>query len=200
MQTWPQPKNLKELGGFLKLAGYYWKFVASYAQKALPLTEQLKKDQFNWGEKATQAFEELKNAMTHVPVLTMPDFSKVIIKETDASSYGLGAVLLQEQSPVAYYSHTLGPRACLKWIYEKELMAIVFVVMKWRPYLLWRHFIVKIDQQSLKFLLEQRVVGTKYQKWVTKWMGYNFDIQYKSGASNRVANPLSRRPEQIEFA
>lgn len=128
----------------------------------------------------------------------MPDFTKPFIIETDASGFGWGAVLIQGQQPMAYYSQVLGPQARLKSIYEKELMAIVFAVLKWRPYLLGRRFIVRTDQQSLKFLLEQRIVGTEYQKWLTKLMGYDFDIQYRSGASNRVANALSRLDSSVE--
>ncbi|KAL8115725.1 hypothetical protein AgCh_022282 [Apium graveolens] len=75
---------------------------------------------------------------------------------------------MQDERPVAFFSKLLGPKAQLKSIYEKELMAICLPVQKWRYYLLGRHFLVKTDQQSLKFIMQQREIGVDYQKWVNK--------------------------------
>lgn len=132
--------------------------MAGYANIAAPLTQQLKKDNFLWNE-ATAAFEALKQAMTTVPTLVLPDFTKVFTVETDALSFGIGAVLSQDDNPVAFFSQTLGHRAKLKSIYERELMAIVLAVLKWRHYLLRRRFLIKTNQQSLKLLMEQREIG-----------------------------------------
>ena len=188
--TWPVPTNLKALRGFLGLTGYYQKFIRNYAQIAKPLTEQLRKDAYGWNEAAFSAFIALKQAMTQAPVLSLLDFSKLFFIETDASNCGLGAVLLQEQHLVAFFSKTLGRRASLKPLYEKELMAIVFAILKWGHYLLGRHFVFRTDQSSLKFLLEHL---TKYQKWLTKIMGYDFEIIYNPGMTNQAADALSRR-------
>ena len=116
----------------------------------------------------------------------LTDFSKQLLIETNASIFILGVALTQKGHSIAFFSKTSGKRASMKPIYEKELMAIVFAILKWRHYLLGRKFIVRTDQSRLKFLLEQQEVGVEYQNWLTKIIGFDFEIRYNPRASNKV--------------
>lgn len=157
MTAWPKPKTVKQLRGFLGLTGYYRRFIAGYAGIASALTELLKKDSFAWSPEADSSFVNLKKAMTSAPVLRLPDFERPFCVETDASDLGIGAVLLQDNHPIAFFSKKLGPRRRVASTYHKELYAIVEAVQKWRQYLLGREFIIRSDQKSLKELLQQVV-------------------------------------------
>ena len=196
---WPAPTSIKGLRGFLGLTGYYRKFIKNYGKIAKPLTDLLKKGAFGWNEEAQCAFEQLRSLTTEAPVLALPDFNKSFAIECDASGKGIGAVLLQESRPVAYFSKVLADRTATKSTYEKELMALVLSIQHWRPYLLGRKFTVYTDQRSLKYLLEQRVTTQDQQVWLSKLLGYDFEIIYKQGINNRVADALSRREVEGEL-
>ena len=129
--------------------------------------------------------------MVDIPLLTMPNFQLPFEIETDAFGMGLGSILMQSRKPLAFFSQALSERARRKSVYEWELMAIVFAVQKWRQHLMGHPVIIKIDQRSLKYLLEQRVLVGEQQKWVSKLLGYDFEVQYKLGKDNRVADELS---------
>ena len=124
------------------LKGYYRRFIHRYAQLATPLTDQLKKDNFRWNDMATAAFEKLKSIILTAPVFAIPNFSIPSVVEAHASRKGLGVVLSQNKHPIAYFSKALGLPGEAKSIYEKELMAIVLAVQKWRHCLIGRHFVV----------------------------------------------------------
>lgn len=199
VKQWPQPKNITALRGFLGLTGYYRRFVESYGKIARPLTDLLKKEGFKWSEKALQAFARLKAAMTQLPVLILPDFTKPFVVETDASGVGIGAVLSQGDRPIAFISKAFSSKGRVKSVYERELLAIVFAVTKWRHYLTGHKFTIRTDQKSLKHLLEQRAVSVEQQKWTSKLLGLNYSIEYIPEKDNRVADALSRLPAQEEI-
>ena len=192
IQKWPQPQNVSQLKGFLGLTGYYRRFVKGYGSICKPLTTLLKKNQFHWNQEATDAFQTLKMTMITPPVLALPNFSEDFIIETDASGIGIGAVLMQKGHPLAFISKALSPKHQSLSVYEKELLAIVYAVTKWHHYLSGRHFSIKTDHQSLKHLLQQRITFPSQHSWFTKLMGYDYDICYKKGKENVVADALSR--------
>ncbi|VFQ92985.1 unnamed protein product [Cuscuta campestris] len=148
------------------------------------------------GTAPVNAFEDLKNAMISTPVLCLPDFSLLFVVETDACATGIGAVLLQGEQPVAFFSKKLGPRLLAASTYHKELYAIVEAVQKWRQYLLGREFLIRTDQRSLKQLVQQVIQTPDQQFYVRKLLGFCFRIEYKTGASNKVADALSRMHEE----
>lgn len=136
------------------LASYKRRFIKGYGILSKPLTELLKKNCFNWSDASTEAFYKLKQIMCSGHVLALSDFSTEFVVETYVSDEGLGAVLMQKGKHVAFLSIALSDKHKAFSVYEKEMLAMVLDVEKWRPYLLGGHFKVKTDHQSLKFLLQ----------------------------------------------
>ncbi|KAL0291894.1 UNVERIFIED_CONTAM: Retrovirus-related Pol polyprotein from transposon.6 [Sesamum calycinum] len=135
MKSWPLPKDVKRLRGFLGLTGYYKKFIKDYGTISRPLTELLKKDGFFWTDSAIAAFEQLKATMVSAPVLVLPDFAKPFVVEMDACDKGIGSVLMQDHRPTAHLSKVLGPKNQGLSVYEKEFLAILLAITKWKHYL-----------------------------------------------------------------
>lgn len=119
--------------------------------------------------------------MISAPVLRLPDFSLPFIVKTDACGTGIGAVLMQEGHPIAFLSKALSPQNLGLSIYEKELLALVMAITKWRHCLIGNHFIIRTDHQSLKYLLEQRLTNTLQHRWLAKLLGLDCEMQYKRG-------------------
>lgn len=130
--------------------------------------------------------------MTSAPVLALPDVTNPLTLETDACDAGIGAVLSQEGRPIAYLSKALGPKNAGLSTYDKELMAIIMAVSKWRHYLQGNQFIIKTDHQSRSNLLEQKLNHHLQHKALTKFIGLDYIIQYSKGKHNVVPDILSR--------
>lgn len=197
MENWPTPTTTAALRSFLGLTGYYRKFIQNYGTITAPLTQLLKKDGFHWSEAAKKAFHTLKQAMIQAPVLALPDFAKQFVVEFDASGTGLGAVLMQNDQPIAYYNKALSGRALGRSTYEKDLMAIVLSIHQWRNYLLGRRFRIHTDHKSLKYLLEQRILTMDQQRWLVKLMGYDYELENRLGRENLATDALSRKHREL---
>ena len=149
---YPVPRNPTNVRAFLGLCGYYHYFIPHFSQIAQPLLELTRKTEaWHWNEPQHKVFEELKSKMCVAPVLKQPNFKKKFYLQTNASAYGVGAVLSQEGDipttsalskhqkpvlhPVAYYSATFIPAEQNYNIYERELLAVMKALTHWQPYL-----------------------------------------------------------------
>ena len=223
IKDWPTPKTPKEVHSFVGLASYYRRFIPNFAKWAGPLHalivpasfkqkirrgEMKKSDlpEFQWTPACQEGFDQLKKALTEAPVLAYPDYSKPFILETDASLKGLGAVLSQkgddnEIRVVAYASRSLRPSEKSMRDYSSakiELMALKWSVCdKFKDYLLGSKFTVFTDNNPLCYIKSSKL-GAAQIRWLSELALYDFDIVYRTGKSNLVADALSRRPEVEE--
>ena len=193
IKEWPVPKSIKELRGFLGLAGYYQKFIRKFGIISKPLTEMLKKNNFIWHEGALEAFRNLKQALCEASILALPDFTKLFVLETDACDTGIGAILSQEGRPLAFFIKGLGVKHLGLSIYKKEYIDILMAVDKWRHYLEQDQVVIQTDHKSLTYLLDQKIHTHIQKKGLTKLLGLNYRIRYRKGKENKAANALSRR-------
>ena len=130
--------------------------------------------------------------MSSCPVLALPDFSQSFVLECDASGEGIGAVLMQNNHPIAFESRKLKDYECHYSIYDKEMLAILHALTKFRQYLVGARFKVKTDHNSLKYFLEQKELNERQHKCLSKIQAYDFEIEYLKGKSNVVADAFSR--------
>ena len=142
IMDWPTPKKVKDIQTFIGFANFYHQFIEDFSGIVKPMTSLLRKDAtWKWSDAEENAFQELKRRITTAPVLIMPDMSKQFIVEADASDFAIGAILSQEQLDgkwklVAFLSHTLNPIERNYEVYDKELLAVMTALTKWRQYVL----------------------------------------------------------------
>ncbi|XP_041945156.1 uncharacterized protein LOC121707019 [Alosa sapidissima] len=197
----PQPQTKKEVRSFLGLAGWYRRFVPDFASRAAPLSDLTRKSgsgQLQWGAEQERAFNDLKGALCQGPVLQSPDFDQPFTVQTDASGIGLGAVLLQgegsDQRPVAYISRKLFPRETRYAAVELECLAIKWALDTFKYYLLGRDFLLQTDHQALQWLGRMKDSNARITRWFLALQPYRFQVEYRPGKQNVVADFLSRHP------
>ncbi|XP_043812189.1 uncharacterized protein LOC122723569, partial [Manihot esculenta] len=194
IKEWPIPKSISDVRSFHGLASFYRRFVRDFSTIAAPLTGIIKKEVgFKWGEEQQKAFDSLKGKLTSAPILSLPNFDKTFEIECDASGIGIGAVLMQEKKPIAYFSEKLNGAHLNYSTYEKELYALVRALDVWQHYLLPKEFVIHTDHESLKHLKGQGKLNKRHGKWVEFIEQFPYVIKYKHGKDNVVADALSRR-------
>jgi len=199
VQNWGVPKNLTDVRSFLGLCSYYRRFIPKFSTIAKPLTRLTEKDQiFRFGEEQEEAWATLKQKLVSAPVLAYPDPEIDFILDTDASGYGIGAVLSQVQDGqervVAYASRSLSKEERRYCVTRRELLAVVFFMKHFRHYLYGRQFTVRTDHGALRWLTNFKDPQGQVARWLEVLGTYTFEIQHRPGLRHGNADALSRAP------
>lgn len=157
VESWLVPTTIKQVRTFLGLTGYYRRFIYHYTQVVAPITNLLRKNNFQWNSETEVAFKKLKQILISSPMLVYPNFELPFGVETDVYDVKVGAVLLQDKHPFAFYRKKLSAIRKKASTYAKELWADTNSVRKWRHYLLDNTFTIRTDHHSLKNLLKQSI-------------------------------------------
>ncbi|CAN6567584.1 unnamed protein product [Malus baccata var. baccata] len=193
----PSPTSVREVRSFLGHAGFYRRFIKDFSKISTPLFRLLQKDvSFEFNKECEKAFKHLKEMLTSAPIIRPPDWSIPFELMCDASNYALGAVLGQrkdKQPHVIYYaSRTLNDAQLNYSTTEKELLAVVFALDKFRSYLLGTKVIIYTDHATLKYLLTKKEAKPRLIRWMLLLQEFDIEIRDKKGSENVVADHLSR--------
>lgn len=171
--------------------------MSNFSKTAKPLTDLLKKNtNFAWKNEQDTAFQTLRKALCSQPVLQYPDFTWPFLVTTDASGYAVGGVLSQgtveNDLPIAYTSRLLNDAKRNYSTLEKELLAIVYCVGHFRPYLYGQKFTLVIDHKPLMWLHSVKDLTSRLVRWRLKLAEYEYEVIYKAGKANANAGALSQ--------
>ncbi|XP_045541479.1 uncharacterized protein LOC123722976 [Papilio machaon] len=192
-----EPHNLKHLKSFLQTCSWFRKFIPDFSRIAEPLSKLTRKNEaWTWGEAQQRAFDVLKSKLTSAPILIQADYTQPFLLRTDASNYALGAALLQgdnnNEKPIEYASRLLTSAERNYSTTEREALAVVWAVEKFRGYIDGHLCIVKSDHQPLKWLLTLKSPSGRLIRWALKLQAFDLKIEYSPGKVNTLADTLSR--------
>ena len=194
IKDFPTPNTKKQLQTFLGLAGYYRRYIPGFSSIAVPLYDLLRTGaEWQWGALQESAFSQLRVFLTEEPVvLALPKSDQEFELFTDASDVGLGAVLSQNGQVVEYASRRLNPAEQNYSVTERELLAMVWAIEKWRKYLFGKCFLLSTDHRPLTFLKTLKEPRGRIARWISRIQEYEFRLKHTPGKDNCVADALSR--------
>ena len=199
----PDPKNLKQLTSFLQTCSWFRRFISNFASVAKPLSYLTRKNVvWNWGTEQKEAFEKLKELLVSPPILQQVNEDEGFIIHTDASNYALGAVLMQgekeNQRPIEYASRLLLKAEQNYSTTEREALAVVWAVQKFRGYVEGGDITIQTDHQPLKWLFTLKSPTGRLARWALLLQTFNLKFEYTPGKQNVIADTLSRPPFEGE--
>ena len=193
----PTPKCVRDIRSFLGHAGFYRRFIKDFSAIARPLCTLLAKDvPFTWSQDCDIAFTKLKNMLVSPPIMRSPNWDLPFEIMCDASDYAIGAVLGQREDKKAfviyYASKTLDSAQANHTTTEKEFLAVVFALEKFRSYIVGSPVTIFTDHAALKYLLSKQDTKPRLTRWILLFQEFNLTIKDKKGVENVVADHLSR--------
>lgn len=199
----PNPKTPKQVLSFLQTCSWYRRFIPRFSDVSKPLSDLTKKKAtWTWSQKEQEAFDMLKMLLVSPPILQQINENMPFILKTDASNYALGAVLIQgekdEEHPIEYASRLLLPAERNYSTTEREALAVVWAVQKFRGYIEGSEVLVLTDHQPLKWLFSIKSPTGRLARWALQLQMYNIQFGYTPGRQNIVADTLSRPPCSLE--
>ena len=197
LEDLPAPQNWKQLQSFLGLINYLQPFLPNLAAKTTFLRDQV--TNLDWNPSTNQAFNSLKSWISNMllqTTLAYYDCTKPLILQIDASEYGLGAALIQNNMPIAFVSKTLADVETRYANIERECLSVVFGLEKFHTYIYSRHIIVQNDDKPLEMIQRKPIQAAppRLQHMLLKLQKYDYTIQYIPGKDMVLADRLSRFP------
>ena len=203
IQQMQAPDNISELQRFLGMVTYLGKFTPNFSHKVKPWRDLLSaKNEWTWSISQQEAFAQVKQELSNSPVLALYDPTRDTVVSADASSYGLGAVLMQKQpdhqwKPIAYESRSLTPTEEKYAQIEKEALGITWACERFSEYLVGMHFRVETDHKPLVLLLGMKnleELPVCIQRFKMRLMRFTFTISHTPRKDLTIADTLSRAP------
>lgn len=206
---YPIPKNPKDIQKFLGAVGWYARFLPTLSENKIPLLKLVKKNvEWEWNEEQQEAFEKLKKALTKSPVLVRPDFSKPFTLKTDVSDHAIGTVLTQpaevgcdrenktskigHEHPIYYVSRVLTPAERSYSMIERECLAVLWAINKFKPHVEGSRFDVITDHSSLRCLKNLQNPSGRLARWAMALQAHNINVVHRKRSPHVVPDALSR--------
>lgn len=203
--NYERPKSIRSLRRFLGMANYYRRFISNFSELTAPLTNLLrnKPKSIKWSTTAEQSFNGIKERLISAPVLASPNFNLPFVIQTDASDSAIAAILTQEhdngECVVAYFSQKLSPAQQNYAASEKEGLAVLSAIDKFRPYIEGTHFVVVTDASALTHIMNGKWrSSSRLCRWSIDLQSFDMEIRHRRGRYNVIPDALSRAVELVD--